>query len=330
MVRRTAPSRLPLLVCAAALLMLGGAPGATQGLGRLEVHPLESTTLSQPQFLKGEKDGKPAHLAGELRLPRAQAERFPAVILVHGSGGISAATDRWAQELNGIGVAAFILDSFSGRGITSTVNDQTQLDSIAMTVDAYRALALLAEHPRIDPKRIAVMGFSKGAVAAVYSSVTRFKQLYGPADASFAAHIGFYTPCNVAYRSDDKVSAVPIRLFHGIADDYVSIEPCRTYASRLKAAGADVSLTEYPDAYHAFDNFTYPPGLVSVPQGQTTRNCLIEERENGAVYNAKTGRPYGLNDPCVERGPHVAYNAAAHEASVAAVKAFLTSRFELK
>jgi len=33
-----------------------------------------------------------------------------------------------------------------------------------MMIDSYRALALLAEHPRIDRKRIAIMGFSKGAV----------------------------------------------------------------------------------------------------------------------------------------------------------------------
>lgn len=318
-------------ICATAFLISNTVPAAAQGVARIEVHPIESTTLSQPEFLTGQKAGKPAHIAGELRLPRGQAAaRFPAVILVHGSGGINPAADRWAQDLNGIGVAAFILDSFSGRGITSTVNDQTQLDSIAMTVDAYRALAMLAEHPRIEPKKIAIMGFSKGAVAAVYSSVTRFKLMHGPADVSFAAHIGFYTPCNVTYRGDDKVTGAPIRLFHGIADDYVSIEPCRTYVSRLKAAGADVSLTEYPDAYHAFDNFSYPPGLVDVPQGQTTRNCLIEERDNGLTYNAKTGQPYTLKDPCVEKGPHVAHNPAAYEASRAAVKEFLTARFELK
>jgi dienelactone hydrolase len=314
----------------AVCLLIAGDQAAAQGVGRLEAHPLESTTLTQPQFLTGQKAGKPAHIAGELRLPRGSAAKFPVVILVHGSGGINPATDQWARDLNDIGVAAFILDAFTGRGITSTVNDQTQLDSLAMTVDAYRALAMLAEHPRIDPKKIAIMGFSKGAVAAVYSSVTRFREVYGPANASFAAHIGFYTPCNVHYRGDDKVSGAPIRMFHGIADDYVSIEPCRTYVSRLKAAGADVSLTEYPDAYHAFDNFSYPPGLVSIPQGQTTRNCLIEERENGLAYNAKTGQPYSLNDACVEKGPHVAHNPAAYEASRTAVKQFLTARFELK
>jgi len=67
---------------------------------------------------------------------------------------------------------------------------------------------------------------------------------FAPANAEFAAHIGLYTPCNVAYRDNDKVTAKPIRLFHGITDDWVSIEPCRNYAARLKQAGADVALTD--------------------------------------------------------------------------------------
>jgi hypothetical protein len=40
------------------------------------------------------------------------------------------------------------------------VNDQSQLDSLAMLVDAYRALGILAQHPRIDANRIGIMGFS--------------------------------------------------------------------------------------------------------------------------------------------------------------------------
>jgi dienelactone hydrolase len=289
----------------------------------MEVHPVETVTLKTQQFLTGDLAGKPAVIAGQLRIPKPGTDRLPAVILVHGSGGINAAYERWADELNSIGMVVFVLDSFAGRGIVSTVNDQSQLDSLAMMVDAYRALALLARHPRIDPARIAVMGFSKGAVAAVYSSNERFRKMYAPANVTFAAHIGLYTPCNMSYREDDRVTGKPIRLFHGIADDYVPIAPCRSYVDRLKKAGADVSLTEYPDAYHAYDNFLIA-APVKYPQGQTTRNCLIQEADNGQVVNAKTNQPFSLKDPCIELGPQVAYNAAAHQATVVAVKEFLS------
>jgi dienelactone hydrolase len=299
-----------------------------QDIGRLEIHAIPSVTVSNQQFLTGNRYGKPVILGGELRLPRGTAEKVPAVILIHGSGGISAATDRWAHELNSVGVASLILDAFTGRGIVNTNTDQSQLDSIAMTHDAYAGLAKLASHPRIDADRVAVMGFSKGAVPAVYSSNQRFLKAYGPGNVQFAAHIGLYTPCNVTYRQDDQVTNKPIRMFHGIADDYVAIGPCRTYAQRLKQAGADVTLTEYPDAYHAYDNFANP-GTVSLPNAQTTRNCLVMEGDNGALLNSKTNQPYSLEDACVEKGPHVGYNEAAHKATVESVKQFLTARFKL-
>ena len=107
-------------------------------------------------------------------------------------GGVSIREDRWADELRRVGVATFVLDTFTGRGITFTAEDQAQLSSLAMIGDAYRALELMATHPRIDPARITVMGFSKGAVPALYSALIRFQRLYGPPGIRFAQHIAFY------------------------------------------------------------------------------------------------------------------------------------------
>ena len=101
---------------------------SAQGVGRLEIHAIPSVTVSNKQFLTGDRYGKPVIIGGELRLPKTATQKFPMVILIHGSAGISAATDRWAQELNSIGVAAFILDAFTGRGIIDTNADQSQLD----------------------------------------------------------------------------------------------------------------------------------------------------------------------------------------------------------
>jgi dienelactone hydrolase len=305
-------------------VLLASVPGPTYAQMRLEVRPVETITLSTQQFLTGDKNGKSAVLAGELRIPKPGTDKLPAVILVHGSGGIGALHDRWVRELNNSGVATFVLDSFSGRGIVNTINDQSQLDSLAMIVDAYRALASLAQHPRIDPNRIAVMGFSKGAVAAVYSSNERFRNMYGPPNVEFAAHIGLYTPCNVAYRDDDKVTGKPIRLFHGIADDWVSIEPCRGYVSRLKNSGADAVLAEYAGAYHAYDAF-FLKEPMKFPQAQTGRHCLLAEGDAGEILNSKTGKHFDLNDPCIERGTTVVYNEEATTGTTEAVKEFLTT-----
>jgi len=316
-----------LLILAATTTLIPQSATA-QTFARMEVRSIDSVTLTGEQFLTGDTKGKPVMLAGELRIPRPGNDRLPAVILVHGSGGVNASHERWAQELNSIGVATLILDTFSGRGIVSTVNDQSQLHSLAMMVDAYRALGALAGHARIDPDRIAVMGFSKGAVAAVYSSNERFRKLYAPGNLQFAAHIGLYTPCNIRYKNDERTTGKPIRLYHGITDDWVAIEPCRAYVTRLQSAGAPATLTEYPGAYHAYDAFMVKEP-IKYPQAQTTRRCFLEEGQNGAILNSKTGKPYDLNDGCVEKGTQVAYNAAAHEATVKAVKEFLVATFRL-
>jgi dienelactone hydrolase len=316
------------MTIAAIVIALSDTQAKAQTVARIEVQPIQSVTLNTAQILTGDVKGAPALLAGELRIPKPGSDRLPAVILIHGSGGVGSNVDAWAKEINSLGIAAFILDSFSGRGIVNTLNDQSQLDSLAMTIDAYRVLALLAQHPRIDPERIAVMGFSKGAVPAVYSSNERFRKLYDPVKVGFAAHIGLYTPCNVQYRDDYKVTGAPIRLFHGIADDYVAIAPCRAYVERLKAAAVNVVLTEYPDAFHAYDGTTFSPP-VQLLQAQTTRNCTLREGDNGQVLNAKTGAIYTLNDPCVERGPHIGFNQGAYQATVKAVREFLSATFKL-
>jgi dienelactone hydrolase len=319
------PLAMTIAVTAIALL---GRQADAQSVAKIELQPIQTVTLKTQQILTGDTKGTPATLAGELRIPKPGSDRLPAVVLIHGSGGVGGNVDAWAKEINALGVAAFILDTFSGRGIVSTVSDQSQLDSLAMTIDAYRALSLLASHPRIDPERIAVMGFSKGAVPAIYSSNERFRKLYNPAKVSFAAHIGLYTPCNVQYRDDDKVTGAPLRLFHGIADDYVAIAPCRAYVERLKRAGANVVLTEYPDAFHAYDSTTFSMP-IALAQAQTTRNCTLREGDDGRVLNAKTGAIYTLADSCVEHGPHIGFNQAAYQATVKAVREFLAATFKL-
>jgi len=311
------------------LAALMGTTAQAQGFLRMEMIPIPSVTLKTEQILTGDLNGKPVTVAGQLRIPKAGTDKLAAIIMVHGSGGLSASAEAWAREFNSIGMAVLVLDSFAGRGIVSTVNDQSQLDHLAMAVDAYRALGVLAAHPRVDPARIAIIGFSKGAVAAVYSANTRFRKLLGPSETEFAAHVGLYTPCNTAFRDDDKVTGKPIRMHHGIPDDWVSIEPCRAYAARLKQAGADVALAEYEGAYHAYDNASLVQP-VKFPQAQTSRNCSAREANNGVIVNAKTGAVYSLADPCIERGAQVAYNEAAHKATVAAVKDFLATTFKLK
>src|SRR5882724_3862714 len=299
---------------------------AAQAIFRTEVYPVQTVTLGTADFLLGKKDGKPTMIAGELRIPKPGTDRLPAVVLVHGSGGIGFNSGMWADELNKAGLATFVVDSFTGRGITQTVTDQSQFSSYAMMNDAFAALAVLARHPRIDPGKIAVMGFSKGAVPSIYASMNRFQSAYASEGTAFAAYIGFYTPCNTALIDDEKVSARPIRLYHGVADDWVPVGPCRDYVARLKKAGANIDLVEYAGATHAFDTQSIP-GTMQLPQALTARNCRFEEKQQGVIINSDTGQPATANDPCIERGTTIAYNAEATDAARKDVIEFLRKLF---
>jgi hypothetical protein len=85
-----------------------------------------------------------------------------------------------------------------------------------------------------------------------------------------------------------------------------------------------VALTEYPGATHAYDNFVLKEP-VKLPQAQTARNCLLAEGDAGQILDTKTGAPFTLNDPCMERGTTIAYDEAATTATVKAVKDLLTA-----
>ena len=317
------------VIAALTLLLLTSLPSWIQAQVRLEMRPFESMNLTGGQFLRGEQ-GNPVVLAGELRIPKPGTDKIPAVILMHTSSGIMAVhLDRWAQELNSIGLAAFLLDSASGRGMVNFATDPPNLTYLQLIVDAYRALDMLAKHPRIDANRIAIMGFSMGALPAVYSSSERFWKMYGSATVQFAAHIGVYGSCNTVFRAEEKLTGKPIRLFKGTADDFGLIEPCREYVSKLKQAGADIAMTEFPGAYHFYDwpNLKEP---VKIPQAPSRRNCLMVEKEGGQVLDVKTGKPFDPAVSCTEKGGTVGYDEAATVATTAALKEFLTTTFGLK
>jgi dienelactone hydrolase len=297
-------------------------------VARVELRALPTTTLSDQQFLTGQREGNPVTITGELRIPTMGKDKLPAVVLLHGSSGISGFVDDWAQFINGMGVATFVLDSFTARGIESLNNDQSRLSRLATTVDAYRALELLAKHPRIDPERIVVMGFSRGGQAALYAAMKRFQRLHGPEGKGFAGYLVFYPDCRTRYREDEDLADRPIRILHGNADDYNPVDACRDYVQSLRKAGKKVQLIEYAGAAHVFD-WVMLKEPRKLTKAQTTRNCRLEERDNGVLFNSRSGQPFTYADPCVEYGPTIAYHADAHQAAQKNVREFLVTALKL-
>ena len=121
------PSLIAVLSISAAAASLAIADPASNDLAaRTELHAIETLTLSDTQFLKGDTNGKATTTSGEFRIA-AGSGRLPVVVLQHGSGGLGANIEMWERELNAIGVSTFALDGFTGRGLTQVSTDQACL-----------------------------------------------------------------------------------------------------------------------------------------------------------------------------------------------------------
>jgi dienelactone hydrolase len=217
------------------------------------------TPRTLAELATGNKIGEVVNVVGHLFLPPGN-EKVPAVVLVHGSGGIyNALLDYWPKQFNAAGFAVFTLDMFGPRGVRSTALDQSLVPFAADVADAFAALRLLATHPRIDAQRIAIMGFSRGGITTLRAAVEKINAGQKlPDGLRYAAHIPTYAGgCSGAFRFVVKPGVFarkPILFIHGDADDYTPIGPCRDYAERIRKAGTPVEFLILEGAHHKFDS----------------------------------------------------------------------------
>lgn len=270
-------------------------------------------------------------ITGDLVIPANAPEKAPAMVIMHGSAGLNAGTEAWAKFFNQIGIATFVVDSFTPRGMQSTANDQTLLSYPASVVDGLQSLKLLATHPRIDADRIGVIGFSRGGLAAMNTSFERVRSNVIPGSLKFALHISFYGECT----RFGKSTGSPILFLAGDKDDYFSIERCQRNIDLFKAKGADLKFVVYPGATHGFD----VPGRlrdVRAPQAQTWKNCDSEtDVDTGTTWLKGSAEPATIQEQvsyyksCMSVGVTVATNESALEKSRIEVKSFVSQKFGL-
>jgi dienelactone hydrolase len=283
--------------------------------GRVGTIEFRSMTPRNPSELMARR-GAATTIAGVLELPRPiSADRVPAMVIAHGSGGILAGREHdWAGRLNALGVATLVIDSFGPRGIDSTGADQSRLSLAASVADALSALRVLATHPRIDPRRIGIMGFSKGGQVALYAALEPFRRAVIDDELRFATHVAFYASCSVPYKAT-ATTAAPMLLLLGADDDYTPSGHCRRYADWLRSKGGDVDVITYDGAGHGFDVPTPPRYLAAA---QSARNCRLDlwlDPAGGTRWDTGETLPAGAIGPylrgCMQRGGTFGGSAAA-------------------
>ena len=153
-----------------------------------EVLQIPSRNFSDTEFLQGGADkAPPVMLTGRLAVPESEGP-VPLVLLLHGSDGpANGSVWNWGNFLGSLGMATLKVDSYTGRGHSVIYTEQARVAEFAPVYDIYRAIEVIADDQRIDPEKIAVMGFSRGGIGALYSSMLRFQHLYGPSHATISA-----------------------------------------------------------------------------------------------------------------------------------------------
>jgi len=260
--------------------------------------------------------GDPLVLSGELAFPSGPGP-FSAVILAHGCGGIGNREPGWAQVLRKLGYATLVLDSFRGRGLTEVCTNSRTLTGTQRVPDAYGALRTLITHPKIDPRRVVLMGFSHGGILTLAASTMWAKETFAPSgQPAFRAFLAFYPYCNDAYPEREHISA-PLRIHTGELDDWTPAVPCVRLAERLKMSGHDVSITVYAGAHHSFDNIGGT--LLYLPNVDNGADCAVTIASILGPYR----RPSGSSS-CLRKGATIAWNAEATEQARRNVQAQLS------
>ena len=262
------------------------APPAKEWKGEGEKIEFSSLpTLTIKDFLLGKKPNRKITISGTLNFPaNAVDKNVPAVVILHGMGGVNDAEEHWIEVINSMGIATFMVDSNWARRKCKKDNKFKKAipwcaainRGMNRVIDAYAALKLLSNHPRIDPKNIGCIGMSLGARGCLYLNVKRFQKMWGTPGMDFAASVPMYPPCNATFKNDDEITDTPIRIHVGDLDTYFPVDSCINYVERLNAKGKDVKIKVYPDAHHGFEAKIGGKKSMKI-KGHNDGKCYYEE-----------------------------------------------------
>jgi dienelactone hydrolase len=227
---------------------------AAEQLVRFESVPFRAGEIQQRQELERGKTPKPPDtIEAYLSKPEGNGP-FPAVVYLHGCGGLSRSTRNGVAELmTGWGYVTLAVDSFATRGLKHSCDNLMSVRE----GDALAALRHLSAQSFVDPQRIAVVGSSQGAIVALQLVSTRPNFFAVPDDLKFKAVVAYYPECTFA----TEQLTLPTIILIGELDDWTPARDCERWMERRAGKGAPVKLVVYPGAYHGFDNPNWSDGL---------------------------------------------------------------------
>jgi carboxymethylenebutenolidase len=226
-------------------------------------------------------DGR-TEIVGYLYKPAGNGP-FPAIVLLHGRGGLystnanadctliarsvtspcnattlSKRHKMWGEYWASRGYLALLADSFGPRGKARgfgrfTHGDADREDVNERTVrplDAEGALAYLKGRGDVIANNIFLQGWSNGGSTALNVVFRQGMKVDG-----FRAVLAFYPGCGPqSLLGRTLATKTPVTLLLGSEDEEVSPAICQSFAERSRAAGSPIDVVLYQGAIHGFDD----------------------------------------------------------------------------
>jgi dienelactone hydrolase len=175
----------------------------------------------------------------------------PGVLVVHEWWGLNDFARERAQKLAGLGYVALAADMYGNGVVTSDPKEAGKLAGALrsnpdlLRARAQAALKFLAADPRVDPKRLAAIGFCFGGT-------TVLELAYSGAD--LAGVVSFHGGLPKARPDDLKGIKAAVLVLHGADDPHVPPADIAAFEQAMRQAGADWQMVFFGGAVHGFAN----------------------------------------------------------------------------
>ncbi len=208
-----------------------------------------------------------AVLEGHLAWDDAAKGKRPGVLVVHEWWGRNRYADKRAEQLAALGYVALAVDMY-GKGIVTEdaarageLSGQFKKDPALLRARITKALEVLKADKRVDPAKIAAIGYCFGG-----TTVLELARSGAPVLGVVSFHGGLQT----ANPDDAKNIKGRVLVLAGGDDPFVPPPQVNAFEDEMRNAGVDWELNLYGGAMHAFSN----------PE-------VDKYKLNGAVYNRK-------------------------------------------
>ena len=191
---------------------------------------------------------------------------FPALVLFHQCGGLGQANRpnlamlNWARLAVAKGYVVLLIDALESRRVdTVCLGPKNGVVFARGVKDAFQAARHLRGLPFVQTDKVALAGYSWGAMVGLLAASRGWTEVLGPDD-RFRAVVSMYPGCftirprfTAPYDTARDDIETPLLVLMGGQDTETPAQSCMEKLEPVRAAGAPVEWHLYPGATHCWD-----------------------------------------------------------------------------